>query len=163
MKTDRRELLEIVGGASALALLVGSGWMPRAVAAAELPDPLAPNDHRKQFDSHTLDVVVKDLGGSNAQQSSDIQLTAPDIAENGAVVPIEIESKLPNTRSIAIVTEKNPRALTAVFNIPDGTEPYVSTRVKLAETAKVTALVRTDKGFFYTDKLVKVTLGGCGG
>lgn len=163
MKTGRREFLKVVGGGSALALVVGSGWIPSVAAAVELPDPLAPDDHRKQFDSHTLDAVVKDLGGSNAQHSSDIQLTAPDIAENGAVVPIEIESKLPNTKMIAIVTEKNPRALTAAFHIPDGTEAYVSTRVKLIGTAKVTALVQTDKGFFYTDKLVKVTLGGCGG
>ena len=100
---------------------------------------------------------------TKAQKSTDIQLKAPPIAENGAVVPVMVESKLPNTQTIAIISEKNPHALSAAFHIPEGTEPYVLTRVKIAETSKLYALVKTDKGFFYTDQLVKVTLGGCGG
>jgi sulfur-oxidizing protein SoxY len=79
------------------------------------------------------------------------------------VVPVVIQSKLPGTRMIAIVSEKNPHALSAAFHFPEGTEPYVMTRVKIAETSHLRALVQTDKGFFYTEKLVKVTLGGCGG
>ncbi len=70
---------------------------------------------------------------------------------------------MPGTKSISILSEKNPHALSATFQIPDGTEPYVSTRVKIAETSKLYALVQTDKGYFYTDQVVKVTLGGCGG
>ncbi len=124
---------------------------------------MAAGDDRKPFEAQTLDDVVKALGGSKAQASTEISLQAPPIAENGAVVPLVIESKLPGTRMIAIVSEKNPHALTAAFHIPDGTEPYIMTRVKIAETSKVYALVQTDKGFFYTDQLVKVTLGGCGG
>lgn len=163
MKASRRTFLRVVDAGGAYVLLAGSGLAPRLALAAEMPDPLAPNDHRKEFDTRTLDDVVKDLGGSSAQPSTDIKMTAPDIAENGAVVPVTIDSQLPGTKSIAIVVEKNPRALTAVFHIPDGTEPFISTRIKLAETTKVTALVQTDKGFFTADRLVKVTLGGCGG
>ena len=72
-------------------------------------------------------------------------------------------AKVPNTRMIAIISEKNPHALSAAFHFPEGADPYVMTRVKIAETSNVYALVQTDKGFFYTDQLVKVTLGGCGG
>lgn len=163
MKTNRRTFLKVIDAGGALALFGTSALLPGVATAAEMPNPLAPSDHRKEFDTRTLSEVVKDLGGSAAQASSDITMTAPDIAENGAVVPVTIDSKLPGTKAIAIVVEKNPRALTAVFHFPDGTEPFVSTRIKLAETTKVTALVQTDKGFFTADRVVKVTLGGCGG
>ncbi|HEX5961603.1 MAG TPA: thiosulfate oxidation carrier protein SoxY [Rhodanobacteraceae bacterium] len=164
MKVDRRNFLKLAGGGSALALLAGSGLLPRLAWAVDAPlHALAPGDDRKEFEAHTLDELVKALGGTGAQASTHIDLSAPEIAENGAVVPIEIQSKLPNTRMIAVVCENNPNALTAAFHLPDGTEPYISMRMKLAETAKVTALVQTDQGFFYTDRMVKVTLGGCGG
>jgi len=163
MRESRRKVIEIAGKGSAAAVLLGSGWLSGTASAADMPNPLAPNDQRKQFDTHTLAEVVKDLGGSQAQRSDAIELTAPEIAENGAVVPVQIESKLPGTKLIAILTEKNPRALTAVFHIPDGTEPWVATRVKLAETAKIIALVQSDDGFHYAEREVKVTLGGCGG
>ena len=161
MSMSRRTFLQTTAGGSALLVVAAAGFTPPlGLAAAE---PAGQLDPRKSFQAHTLDEVVKAFGGSGAQQSSEIALQAPEIAENGAVVPLVIESKLPGTRMIAIVSEKNPHALSAVFNIPEGTEPYVMTRVKIAETSKVTALVQTDKGFFYTDQLVKVTLGGCGG
>lgn len=163
MKANRRTFLKVMDAGGAFALLAGAGFAPDLAMAADMPDPLAPNDKRKEFDTRTLNDVVKDLGGSSAQASTDITMTAPDIAENGAVVPVTIESKLPGTKSIAIVVEKNPRALTAVFHIPEGTEPFISTRIKLAETAPVIALVQTDKGFFTANRIVKVTLGGCGG
>lgn len=164
MSTSRRTFLKLAGGGSALALLVGTGFVPRrAWAADEVLHALAPGDNRKEFEAHTLDEVVKAFGGAPSQESKDIELTAPEIAENGAVVPIEIQSKLPNTKMICVVCEKNPNALTAAFKLPEGTEPYISMRMKLAETATVTALVQTDQGFFHTGKQVKVTLGGCGG
>ena len=161
MKMSRRAFLQSSATGTAMLFVWATGLLPRLAAAAT--NPLASTDHRKPFEAQTLDAVVKALGGSNAQQSSDISLRAPPIAENGAVVPIVIESKLPNTRMIAIVSEKNPHALSAAFHFPEGTDAYVMTRVKVAETSKVYALVQTDKGFFYTDQLVKVTLGGCGG
>ncbi len=161
MKLSRRTFLRAGASGGTLLLVSAFGLLPRLAAAAT--SPLAASDHRQQFEAQSLDDVVKMLGGNNAQQSADISLQAPPIAENGAVVPVEIESKLPGTRMIAIVSEKNPHALSAAFHFPEGTVPYVMTRVKVAETSKLYALVQTDKGFFYTDQLVKVTLGGCGG
>lgn len=161
MKMSRRAFLQASATGTAMLAVMASGLMPSLAAAAT--NPLAAGDDRKPFEAQTLDDVVKALGGSKAQASTEISLQAPPIAENGAVVPLVIESKMPGTRMIAIVSEKNPHALTAAFHIPDGTEPYIMTRVKIAETSKVYALVQTDKGFFYTDQLVKVTLGGCGG
>ncbi len=161
MNVSRRTFLQTTAGGTALLVAATAGFFPLLATAAT--EPAGPVDPRKPFQAHTLDEVVKALGGTTAQKSSDIAFQAPEIAENGAVVPLVIESKLPGTRMIAIVSEKNPHALSAVFHIPDGTEPYVMTRVKVAETSLVTALVQTDKGFFYTDQLVKVTLGGCGG
>lgn len=161
MNMSRRAFLQTTAGSTALLVVAAAGFSPRLAVAAD--EPAGPLDPRKPFQGHTVDEVVKALGGSGAQPSSEISLQAPEIAENGAVVPLVIESKLPGTRMIAIVSEKNPHALSALFNIPEGSEAYVMTRVKIAETSKVTAIVQTDKGFFYTDQLVKVTLGGCGG
>ncbi len=161
MNASRRKLLQIAGGGSALALLLGPGVFSRALAIET--SPLATGDTRKPFLTQDFNELVKDLGGESSQESSDIDLRAPEIAENGAVVPIEIESKLPGTKMIAIVSEKNPHALTAAFHIPEGTVPWISTRVKIAETSNVIALIQTDQGFFHTGRLVKVTLGGCGG
>lgn len=161
MNISRRAFLHASAGGTALLFAAAAGLLPRfALAAADAAGAVDP---RKQFEARTLDEVVKALGGSTAQKSSDITFQAPEIAENGAVVPLVIESKLPGTRLIAIVSEKNPHALSAVFHFPEGTDPYVMTRVKIAETSDVVALVQTDKGFFYTEQLVKVTLGGCGG
>jgi sulfur-oxidizing protein SoxY len=161
MNITRRAFLQAGASGTALLLVSATGLMPGLAAAAT--NPLAAGDNRKAFEVTTFDEVLKELGGSSAAQSSDIVLQAPPIAENGAVVPLVITSKLPNTKMIAIISEKNPHALTAAFHIPEGTEPYIMTRVKIAETSNVRALVQTDKGFFYTEQLVKVTLGGCGG
>ena len=104
------------------------------------------------------------LGGVEAKQSKDIVfLQTPEIAENGAVVPVGVISNIPKTESIAILIEKNPNPLAAVFDIPPGTEPAISTRVKMAQTSNIYALVRADGRYFLATKEVKVTLGGCGG
>jgi len=152
MNMTRRSVLR-AGGAAGLCVVAASTFGIRLARAAPRPE----------FDVRSLDEVVKSLGGSAASESADIHFKAPDIAENGAVVPVEIESALPNTRAIAIVAEKNPHALSANFAIPDGTDAFVATRVKVAETSNLYALVKTDAGYFYATKLVKVTLGGCGG
>lgn len=162
MNSTRRRFLQVGAGGGVALLLVAAGLPPRFALAAQ-GNPLAAGDDRKPFEAMTLDEVVRQMGGDKAEASTGIDLKAPEIAENGAVVPIEITSNLPGTKMIAIVSEKNPHALSAAFRIPEGTEAFVSTRVKVAETSKVYALVQTDKGFFYTDHLVKVTLGGCGG
>ena len=93
----------------------------------------------------------------------DILFRAPDIAENGAVVPIDISSNIPNTTSIAVLVEKNPNALSAYFDFTSGALPDVSLRLKLAQTSMVKVVVKADGKFYTVQKEVKVTVGGCGG
>jgi sulfur-oxidizing protein SoxY len=103
--------------------------------------------------------AVKALGGSSPAESKDIQFAnTPDIAENGAVVPFTIISKIPKTEQIALLVEKNPNILSASFTIPEGTEPWINTRVKMGQTSNVIALVKADGKYYYATKEVKVTL-----
>jgi len=148
--TTRRDALKHTG---LLALLVGCGAITAQQAlAAEAPG----------FDAKTIDAALAALGGKPVE-SKDITITSPDIAENGAVVPIAVTSTLPKTEAIYIIVEKNPFPLTAAFTIPDGTEPYVATRAKMGESSKVYAVVKADGKLYATSKETKVTLGGCGG
>lgn len=117
----------------------------------------------KVFDAKSLDEVLKALGGDKFAVSSDITITAPEIAENGAVVPVAISTTLPKTEFMAILVEKNPSAMSASFNIPPGTEPNIATRVKMGSTSNVIALVKADGKWLTASKEIKVTLGGCGG
>jgi len=141
--------------AAVLGLLGGTGGFLPRFARAEDPRPA--------FAATALADALAALGAADAQPSDQIQFKTPEIAENGAVVPVEVESRLPGTRAIAILVEKNPHVMSAEFTIPDGTEPYVATRVKVAESSNVMAVVKTDQGVFTASRLVKVTLGGCGG
>ena len=154
MDARRREVLKTGGGALALAAAAGI-IRPREVLAQEW--------NKAAFETKNVAETVKALGGSGSTPSSAIEITAPDIAENGAVVPIAVESKLPRTQAVAILIEKNPNTLSAEFEIPAGTDPFVSTRVKMAETSNVYALVIADGKYFHAVKEIKVTIGGCGG
>ena len=154
MQPSRRVFLHLAGSAGLSALALFVGFRPRFARAA---------DARPVFEATAIPEALKALGMSDPKESTEIAFKAPDIAENGAVVPVEIESKLPNTRSIVILVEKNPHVMSASFAIPEGTEPFVAARVKVAESSLIHAVVNTDAGTFYTTKLVKVTLGGCGG
>ena len=107
--------------------------------------------------------VLKAMGGSTAEKSADIIITAPDIAENGAVVPVAVASKIANTQSISILVEKNPSSLAAEFEILPGTEANVGTRVKMGQSSNVHAVVKAGGKYYVATKEVKVTLGGCGG
>jgi sulfur-oxidizing protein SoxY len=118
--------------------------------------------NKQGFEAKVAADAVKNLGAASASESKDIAITAPDIAENGAVVPIAITSKIANTESISIIAEKNPFPLAATFDIPNGTEPYASVRLKLAQTSNVRAIVKADGKFYTAVKEVKVTVGGCG-
>jgi sulfur-oxidizing protein SoxY len=90
-------------------------------------------------------------------------LKAPDIAENGAVVPISVESSLPNVKRIIILVEENPTPMTAAFNLGEGVKADVSTRIKMGKTSNVVALVESNGNIYAARKNVKVTIGGCGG
>ena len=109
-----------------------------------------------------MDDVLKALGSASAEKSASITLNAPDIAENGAVVPVGISTTLPASQ-LAILVEKNPNVLAAQFTILEGTQAFVTTRVKMSQSSQVYALVKADGKWFVTSKEITVTLGGCGG
>jgi sulfur-oxidizing protein SoxY len=115
------------------------------------------------FETKSFTEAIKSLGGSAPTVSANIAITAPDIAENGAVVPVGAISKIPNTQMIAYLIDKNPNTVTAVFDIPAGTLPEVQTRVKMGQTSQVMVLVKADNKFYTAQKEIKVTVGGCGG
>jgi sulfur-oxidizing protein SoxY len=156
MDRQRREALKAGGGVSLAVLLAAAGWLAPGEAGAAW--------NKAAFETKALDDTVKALGGTSAAQSKDITFfQTPDIAENGAVVPIGVASAIPKTESIAILVEKNPNMLAAVFDVPPGTDPAVSTRVKMGQSSNVYALVKADGKFYVASKEIKVTLGGCGG
>ena len=156
MDIKRREVLKAGSGAGVLALAAAAGLMKPGEASAQ-------EWNKAAFSTKSVADTVKALGGGGSTESGDIQITAPDIAENGAVVPISIESRLAKTQAIAIMIEKNPNTLSANFEIPAGTDPFVTTRVKMGETSNVYALVKADGKYFHAVKEIKVTIGGCGG
>jgi len=114
------------------------------------------------FEGKSLDEVFKAFNTPTPEKSSAISITAPDIAENGAVVPVGISTTL-KAEQAAILVEKNPNTLAGQFYFPNGTEPFVSTRIKMAQTSNVYFLVKAEGKWFMTAKEIKVTLGGCGG
>jgi sulfur-oxidizing protein SoxY len=107
--------------------------------------------------------ALKALYGKSAEASDKVSLDAPEIAENGAVVPIAVASTLPNVTGIAILVLENPNVLAAAYKIPAGTQASVSNRLKMAKTTKVLAVVESGGKLYSATKEVKVTVGGCGG
>lgn len=156
MNPLRRTFLKGSGAAGALAAAVAAGLLrPLQALAAEW--------NKAAFESKTLADALKGIGASAAAESKDILIKAPEIAENGAVVPIEITSKIPDTKSIVILAEKNNNPLTAEFEFSNGAEPFVSTRIKMAQTSNVKVIVKAGGKVYSASKEVKVTIGGCGG
>ena len=154
---ERREFLAGSSGATALALAAATGLTPAHAQNA-------PGWNKAAFDSKTLADAAKAMGATGAPvESKDLVLQAPEIAENGAVVRVGAQSNIPNTTQIALVVEKNPSALAALFEIPAGTDANVSTNLKMGQSSNVFALAKVGDKFFYSVKEVKVTLGGCGG
>jgi sulfur-oxidizing protein SoxY len=153
----RRAALKSGSATAVLGLCVAAGLV-RPAAAQQA------GWNQGAFTAKGVDSVVKSLGGASAAPTKDINWgSTPEIAENGAVVPVSVTSNIPKTESIAILVEKNPNTLSAVFNIPPGTDPNVSTRVKIGETSNVYALIKADGKYFVAQREIKVTLGGCGG
>ncbi len=150
MKQNRRAVLKAGG---ALATLVSLGVVTAEQAQAS---------GRDGFAAKTLADALKAVGGQPAT-SDQVQIVSPDIAENGAVVPVGAVSKLPNTTEIYLLVEKNPTPLSAMFMIPAGTEADVQTRLKMGQSTNVLAVVKADGKLYSAVKETKVTLGGCGG
>lgn len=151
MKPQRRRFLRL--GATALGGFATAALWPLRVLASAFD---------AAFKAPDVDGAFKALGATPTP-SDQIQLATPDIAENGAVVPVSITSKLPNTEQIMILVEKNPNPMAAAFVIPAGTEGFVSTRVKVGQTSLIHAVVKADGKFYSAARETKVTLGGCGG
>ncbi|MCD8504435.1 MAG: thiosulfate oxidation carrier protein SoxY [Burkholderiaceae bacterium] len=151
MNQQRRTLMQMT---ALVGLMASAGLMTQAEAAAW---------NEAAFKAKSVEDVAKVLGSSGMPEVSDkVMVRAPDIAENGAVVPVGVESSLKATE-MAILVEKNPSALAAMFILPEGAESFATTRVKMGQTSNVFALVKSDGKWYMASKEVKVTLGGCGG
>jgi sulfur-oxidizing protein SoxY len=137
------------------ALLAGAGLLPTAAHAAW---------SQAAFEAKSLADAVKALGGAAPAESKDVTLTAPDIAENGAVVPLACACALPGVKRLLLLVEKNPNTLSALFEVSDAVEPNFATRVKMGQSSNVFAVAMMGDGrVLFAQKEVKVTLGGCGG
>ena len=149
----RREML--ARSASVAAALAGLGLLPQAAQAAW---------SQAAFDAKTMADLMKALGTSGPAESKDVTITGPDIAENGAVVPVGASTTLAGAKRILLLVEKNPSMLAALFEVTDAVEPNISTRVKMGQSSNVIAVVITaDNKVLFAQKEIKVTLGGCGG
>ena len=154
MNKQRRLTIRASGTFAVIAAAISAGILPASAFA---------DWNKAAFDAKNMNDVLKAMGGSAAEKSGDITITAPDIAENGAVVPVAVASKLANTQSISILVEKNPSSLAAQFDILPGTEANVGTRVKMGQSSNVHAVVKAGGKYYVATKEIKVTLGGCGG
>lgn len=152
MKTRRDTLKQsaIVAG-----LLASAGLLPTAAFA---------DFNKTAFEAKSISDALKALGAGAPVASKDVSITAPDIAENGAVVPLGASSSLPGVKKILILVEKNPAALVALFNVTESIDVNFSTRAKMGQSSDVYAVaVMADGRALFAKKEVKVTLGGCGG
>ena len=145
MKTTRRTLIAALGALLLKPLAAFAAWNEQAFGAKTAADAL------------------KTLGAPSPAASKDIVIEAPQIAENGAVVPIEVSSNIPSTSSIAVLIEKNPFPLAGRFEFKDGALPYVKLNVKMGETSDVRVIATAGGKHFAASREIKVTIGGCGG
>ena len=149
----RREFLS--HAAKVAALMAGAGLLPLAARAAY--DSAA-------FEAKSLADALKALGAGAPVDSKDITLIGPDIAENGAVVPVGVATALPGAKRLLLLVEKNPNVLAAAFDVSDAVDANFSTRVKMGQSSNVYAVaLMRDGRVLFTQKEIKVTLGGCGG
>jgi sulfur-oxidizing protein SoxY len=152
---NRRIFLKGTLAGSAMAAAVGAGLVTPSTVLAR---------SAKAFEAESVNGALDNLFGDTAMEAADnINIKAPDIAENGAVVPITVDTDMDGVESIAIISEKNPTPLTSNFKLASNTHGFVSTRIKMGETSDVIALVRANGTSYTARKEVKVTIGGCGG
>jgi len=150
---NRRDLL--AHSAKVATLMASAGLLPQLAHAAY---------NTAAFEVKTMPELMKLLGGNAPTESKDVTITGPDIAENGAVVPIGAATSLPGAKKLLLLVEKNPSVLTAMFDVSDSVDANVSTRVKMGQSSNVYAVaMMADGKVLFAQKEVKVTLGGCGG
>lgn len=123
---------------------------------------LAGGWNKPAFEAKAVADALKAIGITATEESDKFVLNPLEIAENGAIVPLEIASQIPGTDAIYILVDKNPQPLTAVFEFANGAEAFVSTRIKMAESSKIRIIARAGGKFYVTIREVKVTIGGCG-
>jgi sulfur-oxidizing protein SoxY len=156
MNQNRRFLLKGTLAASAAGVAISAGLLtPKAAMAAWAKDAFTATD--------VNGAVTAAMGSADYTESGEVKLKAPDIAENGAVVPVTVTSSLAGVESIGILVSTNAQPLTATFNLGANTEADVSTRIKMGKTADVIAVVKAGGKLYSAKKQVKVTIGGCGG
>jgi sulfur-oxidizing protein SoxY len=157
MSELRRKFLKSGVSAALLSPLIGTGLlMPTRVLAVDW--------NKNAFTAHNISDALKAYGGDSATDSRNIVINAPEIAENGAKVEIEITSNIANTCSLAIFADKNPMPMYSTFEFSGPVLPYVKVQLKMAETSRIRAVAKTIKGQSYVAfREIKVTLGGCGG
>ncbi len=149
----RRDVLARSGQLAAL--MAGAGLLPLPAQAAW---------NAAAFEIKTMAELAKALGGSAPVESKDVVVTGPDIAENGAVVPVGVSTTLAGVKKLLLLVEKNPSVLSASFDVSDAVEPAFTTRVKMGQSSNVMAVaLMNDNRVLFAQKEVKVTLGGCGG
>jgi sulfur-oxidizing protein SoxY len=158
MQTDfrRRTILKGTLAASVASIAAGAGLLTPTAVLAAWP--------QAAFEAKGMDNATKALfGSSGLTGSKDIKIKAPPIAENGAVVNVAIESSLPNVESMSLFVEKNNSPLAVSFNLSSTANAFVKTRVKVAKSSQIIAVVKSDGKLYSAGREVKVTLGGCGG
>ncbi|RMG27530.1 MAG: thiosulfate oxidation carrier protein SoxY [Gammaproteobacteria bacterium] len=153
----RRTLLKGSVAAGVIGMAAGAGLVTPRMVLAAWP--------KSAFSATSVDAALKALFGSSDLTGSDkIKLKAPDIAENGAVVPVTVSVEgIDGVESISILAEKNANPLTSNYELADGTLPYIATRIKMGKTSSVIAVAKAGGRLYSTGKEVKVTIGGCGG
>ncbi|MGV0958398.1 MAG: thiosulfate oxidation carrier protein SoxY [Limnohabitans sp.] len=120
--------------------------------------------NKAAFDAKSVQDAVKAAGAASLAESKDVTITGPDIAENGAVVPLGVSTSLPGVKQLLVLVEKNPAALVAMFYMSDSIDANFATRAKMGQSSDVYAVaIMADGKAFFAKKEVKVTLGGCGG
>lgn len=153
---QRRTFLKGSLASGTVAVAVSAGLLTPGAVMAAWP--------KNAFETESMETAMNDLfGTAQTQPSDDITIKAPDIAENGAVVPVSVETGIGDIAEIAIIAEKNGTPLAANFKLAGNAKGYVSTRIKMAKTSNVIAVVKTGDKAYSARKEVKVTIGGCGG
>jgi sulfur-oxidizing protein SoxY len=155
MNILRRNVLKGAGAAGAVSVAMAAGLLKPGMAFAS-------DWNKALFENKDLGGVMGSVGGAGAA-AGDISVKAPDIAENGAVVPVEITSNIAGTESITLIGEKNSLPMLAQFDLSNGAQGYISTRIKMGTTSNVRAVVKAGGKMYTAAKEVKVTIGGCGG
>jgi len=165
MDSETEGRFRLAGRRRALRRLLGSAaWILSATSSLLHPIlSLAAGRNVPAFDAKAIDEAVAAAGVADAIESDAIVLRAPDIAENSALVHVEIESRLPETSSIMLFAEKNPQPLVAQFDVLPGMDPFVAIRIKMAESAHLRVVVTAGGKHYFTRRETKVTLGGCAG